>query len=68
MKTGYPPHVEAILKAERDRSRDKLDDKIKVMAEVRHYEDAKYICSEFKELVEAVKPEPIRKFLGVWKK
>lgn len=68
MKTGYAPHVEAILLKERDRDRDDLDEKIKVMAEIRHYEDARYIRSEFKELVEAVKPAPIRKFLGVLRK
>lgn len=65
MKTGYAPHVEAILKAERDRPRDRLDEEIKVMSEVRHYADTQLVKTEFRELVEAVKPKPIRKFLGV---
>lgn len=73
MSTGYAPHVEAILKAERDRPRDRLDAEIEVMATVHRYDNGRLEEVETKTIAESQmsvtrRAKGVRKFLGVLSK
>jgi hypothetical protein len=73
MNTGYAPHVEAILKQERDRSRDYLDDEIEVMATTYRYENGELKGVETKTIAESQfsmtrRQSGLFKFLGSFEK
>jgi hypothetical protein len=73
MKTGYAPHVEAILRQERDRPRDRLDAAIEVIATVHRYENGDLEGVETKTIAESQLSKTRRqsglfKFLGSFEK
>jgi hypothetical protein len=71
--TGYAPHVVAILKAERDRPRDRLDAEIEVITTVHRYDNGDLEEVETKTIAESQlsktrKQSGLFKFLGSYEK